>query len=116
MKCSKCQKNQAIEDPEYGVLPCMPCQDKELGFKKPKHYPEFTTLSIKEGRREYMADALQPFRDGVLSKEYVETYGKSGLSVPKEAYKNARYTMKHAKGWWNREKTIKDNRYIDPKV
>jgi len=105
MKCSQCQKNQAIQDNELGLLPCSSCQEKESSISKPRRYPEFSTNNIKDQRREYRRDIIQPFRDGVISKEYVEEYGSQGLSVPKKMIDNAKYTWKDTKGWWNRNKS-----------
>ena len=54
---------------------------------------------------EYRKDILQPFYDGVVSKEYLEEYGDSGIKVTEKQKKNARYTYKGVKGWWKRDKS-----------
>ena len=102
MTCSRCGKGEAIPSEEYGLLPCQDCQDKEIRLKRG---PEFTTNSIRNQRREYKKDILQPWHDGVLSKEYVETYGTQGVKATKKDIKNARYRYKGLPGWWNRDKS-----------
>ena len=117
MKCLQCKKRKAVKDKHYGYLPCLLCQKKERGFDKPRLGFEFTTDDIKEGRREYAADALQPWPgDGVLSREYLETYGTTGIKATQEQIDNAKYTYKSQKGWWNLKKTIKAKRYTKPKA
>ena len=101
-KCPRCLKNKAILTTNYGVLPCQLCQDKEVKNSKT---PEFTTQSIKDGRREFKKDSTQPYRGKTLSKEYLEEYGTSGISPTKEDFKNAKYVWKDTKGWWNRGKS-----------
>ncbi|KKL10755.1 hypothetical protein LCGC14_2552680, partial [marine sediment metagenome] len=66
---------------------------------------EFTTENIKDERLEYRKDILQPWHNGVLSKEYVEEYGTTGIEATKKQVKNAKYTYKGNKGWWNRHKS-----------
>ena len=104
MKCLRCKKNKAIKDSQLGYLPCQPCLDEEEGYTKPRLGFEFTTDKIKDERREYGRDILQPWHGGVLSKEYVQEYGTSGIEATKEQVKNARYTNKDIKGWWSRHK------------
>ena len=56
---------------------------------------EFTSSSIKGERKEYAASMLQPWVNGVLSKEYIEAYGTSKLEgVTKKDIKNAKYVYK----------------------
>lgn len=64
-----------------------------------------------------MADALQPWAgDGILSKEYLDVYGTTGIEATQEQIDNAKYTYRGQHGWWNRDKTIKANRYTKPKA
>ena len=102
MKCPNCQKNKAIKHSVYGILPCKPCQASHVTVKRG---PEFTSDSIRGQRREYRKDIIQPYRDGVLSKEYIEEYGTQGIEPSKEAIKHARYTYKDTPGWWQRNKS-----------
>jgi hypothetical protein len=48
-----------------------------------------TTESIKQQRREYQKSILQPRREGVLSKEYLDTYGTKGIKATPEEVKKA---------------------------
>ena len=101
-KCPNCQNYPAIIDPVYGVTECEVCRKKKTKFNR---VVEFTTESIQQQRREYGKDRLQPFRDGIVSKEYLEQYGRTGINVTDEEVKNAKYVWKDTKGWWNRDKT-----------
>lgn len=101
MKCPQCQTNEAQVDPTYGVIPCTDCQ---LDVKPPKEV-EFTTQEIQDGRREYRKDTLQPRRDGVVSREYIEQYGTAGINATKQEIANAKYVWKDVKGWQNRDKS-----------
>ena len=85
-------------------MPCIDCQREEERTSKPRLGYEFTTDNIRSERREYDKDILQPWHNGALSKEYVEEYGTTGIEATKEQVKNAKYTNKHQKGWWNRKK------------
>jgi len=53
---------------------------------------EFTTDSIREQRKEFAKDIIQPFRHGQLSKEYVEAWGTKHLNVKPEEVKKAKNT------------------------
>ena len=93
-KCPVCRKKLAISHPVYGVLPCKICQDK---FEKVEvnRTHEFTSSSIKESRVEYAPSMLQPYVNGVLSKEFIEKHGTSKLAgVTKQDIKNAKYVYK----------------------
>ncbi len=102
MKCPNCQKRKAIIDETYGVTECEICRKSSLVTLSTI---EFTTDSIKDQRREYKKDILHPFRDGVLSKEYIEEYGTRGIEVTPEQVKKAKYVWKDTSGWWNRDKS-----------
>jgi hypothetical protein len=52
---------------------------------------EFVPDHIKEERVEYRNQTVQPFRNGQLSKEYVELYGTKYIEVTQEEVKNAKY-------------------------
>ncbi len=117
MKCLRCKTNRAIKDKQYGYLPCLFCQETEQSQSKPRLGFEFTSDVIKDQRREYMADSLQPWPgNGVLSREYLEIYGTTGIEATQEQIDNAKYAYKSQKGWWNLKKTIKAQRYTKPKA
>lgn len=107
MKCPSCNTRKAIFNKQYGYTECKVCQEVNERLSIPT---EFTTDSIREGRREYRADSLQPFRDGILSKEYLDTYGTLGIKPTKEELKNAKNVYGDLKGIENIEKTKKVER------
>lgn len=77
---------------QFGVMPCEECQSR-MRSKVTKTEPlEFTTDSIKEERKRFAKDIIQPFRAGELSKEYVEAWGAKHLKVSAEEIKKARPT------------------------
>ena len=102
VKCPRCQRRKALKHSQYGYVFCKVCQNQEHGIKRGV---EFTTRSIKDQRREYRKDILQPFHDGILSKEYVEEYGTNGIKASKKDIKNAKYVYKQIPGWWERQKS-----------
>jgi len=71
----------------------------------PKKGAEFTTETIKESRREYKKDIYQPWRDGVLSREYLEEYGTSGIMAGEKEIKNSKYVWGDTTGNWSRDKS-----------
>lgn len=102
LKCPTCGKNEAQVHKTYGLIACQECQ----GVKTVKRGVEFTTESIKNQRRAYFTDIVQPYSaDGILSKEWLESYGTTGIKATKKEIKNAKYIYKGSKGWWNRTKS-----------
>lgn len=81
MKCPKCNKNEAIEDRKYGILPCEECNKKDDEYEL-KTKPEFYTLSkmdrIVQQRDSMGKDLIQPFLDGkgTPNPEFVKAYPK----------------------------------------
>lgn len=57
-----------------GWMPCLVCQKHQRDISKPKVSSEVTTDQIKEDRKIFENDIVQPFNDGHLSKEYVEAH------------------------------------------
>lgn len=89
IKCPSCRKKPALLHPALGVLPCESCKNRHSQNPLPRQY-EVVTESLRSERREYAKSAIQPFRDGVLSKEYLDTYGDKAINVTEEQKKNAR--------------------------
>ena len=80
---------KSIED-EHGVVKDVYiCGDH---FKPTK--AEFLPERVREDRRVYAKDLIQPFRDNTLSKEYVDTYGTSNLDVTDKEVRNAKNVWK----------------------
>lgn len=89
MKCLSCNTNEAKKT-QFGYSPCKECQHR-MRLKIHKTEPlEFIPDSMKEERKRFRKDILQPFRAGQLSKEYVDTWGTKHLKVSKEEVKNAK--------------------------
>ena len=102
MKCSRCQVNEAIFVEGLGNTECESC--KKIHFV-PKRGPEFTTESVKDQRRGYRKDILQPWHDGALSKEYLKEYGTQGVNASDQEIKNAKETYKGTPGYYNFDKS-----------
>lgn len=88
MKCLNCNKNKASKDPRFGYLPCKYCRDKSTA--KPQKPQELTTDAIKNDRKEFKKDIYQPFRNGQVSKEYLEAHGTKYIKVTDEEVKTAK--------------------------
>jgi hypothetical protein len=74
MICLVCGKRKARRVDPYGYLPCLICNKRQREISKPKTTVEITTPEIKESRKVFEDDIVQPFNDGHLSKEYVEAH------------------------------------------
>ena len=90
MKCISCHTNEAQYDPIYHFLPCKDCQKSDSTPKATEIIPN----RLKEDRKAYYEHTLQPFREGRLSKEYVQKYGTKHVKVTEEE-------VKHAKNVWD---------------
>ncbi len=85
--CLNCNKYPSIIDPRLGVLVCKQCRQKQTtGLKR---QIEFTTDEIKNQRKEHKNDIVQPWREGRLSKEYLQQHGTKGIKVTPEEIKQA---------------------------
>ena len=90
MICLNCNKNKAQNISPYGFLPCTECQEHQRQLSKPKKSVEMTTDQVRNERKMYSKDILQPFREGVLSKEYLKEYGTATIKATPEDIKNAK--------------------------
>jgi hypothetical protein len=52
----------------------------------PAPYPEFMPQRIKDDRPKYAKSLMQPYRGGVASQEYIDTYGTKRIN-PKDVKK-----------------------------
>jgi hypothetical protein len=95
-KCLICLKRPAVKVEPYGYLPCLVCQKQKI--KKATNI-EVTTEEIREGRRVFKKDITQPYRDGQLSKEYVEEYPNRIKEMIKEG-NITQEEVKNAKPVW----------------
>ena len=74
-------------------------------YFKPSGPLEMVPGRIVEDREKYFNSTLQPYRQGELSKEYIEAHGTKGIDVSREEVKKAKYVWKDLKGWENRSKS-----------
>src|ERR1700722_6864590 len=86
--CANCNEFPATKDSRFGYLPCFYCRNKNTLKPSPKQ--ELTTDAIENDRKEFKKDIMQPFRNGQLSKEYVESVGTKYIKVTDEEVKNAK--------------------------
>ena len=94
MTCPNCNKHDANYSPTFGVLPCDFCNSIQ---KTPSKTVEFTTEQIKGDRKQFSKEMLAPFREGQLSKEYINEYGTKNLKVTKEEIIGAKEVWKDLK-------------------
>ena|SRR3990167_2128176 len=95
--CPQCSEENAIIGGELGLLPGLNCQELNKSIPKPKQSQtyDFASPVTKQQRKEYAKSMLQPYVNGVLSKEFIEAWGTSKLEgVGKEEIKKAKYTYK----------------------
>ena len=88
IECPVCSKNNAVIDRQLGVLPCRDCLDRQKWIIKPNQQIEFTSNEIKENRRKYFKSIIQPYRDGMPSKEYADAYPEQASKMFKKYKKN----------------------------
>jgi len=107
MKCLICQKRNAVKIEPYGWLPCDKCRTKQRKIAKPNQTIEVTTNKIKDDRKKYGDDILQPFRDGEISKEYIKKYPDKVKTMIKEGNITTQ-EVKTAKNIWSDLKYYKE--------
>lgn len=93
MICLNCNNESAIKHPRFGWMPCLNCQNRTT--IKPQKPQELTTDAIKSDRKEFKKDIVQPWRNGQLSKEYVDAVGTKYIKATPEEIKNAKPVWEH---------------------
>src|ERR1035437_1940185 len=88
LKCPVCRVNKGEIVPQFGLIACKDCRAKEKVLSERTY--EFVPEHIKTERKEFKAQTIQPFRNGVLSKEYVDLYGTKFIKATPEEVKNAK--------------------------
>lgn len=86
MKCLICQKRKAVKTDPIGWMPCLVCQKRQRTVSRPKVTTEITTDAIREDRKKFSGDILQPFRQGELSREYIEAYPDRAKKMVEEGH------------------------------
>ena len=91
-KCSQCHKD--FQRGKYSSETGWICEDC-LGYKVKQDY-EWVPDRIKQERRDYARDLIQPYRQGEFSKDFKDAYPdkakgmvESG-TISKKAYKQAK--------------------------
>lgn len=94
MRCPVCKKRQAVSHSIFGFIPCDNCQQRRGALKGPDIPVEMVGDSIKQQRKEFADDIIQPYRSGELSKEYLNKYGTKNIKPTKEQVKKAKEVWK----------------------
>ena|SRR3990167_10715480 len=89
MLCLNCGRGKAIKIDLLGWLPCKKCQARQ-SKERMKDTLVLEGQDIKQQRKQYNPDILQPWRSGVLSKEYIKKYGTKGLNIEPGEEKKAK--------------------------
>lgn len=115
--CRECRKREAHcykIGTTYAVGLCFTCQkvqDKK-SYEDIKKYgslggvPEFTSETVKEDRKKYFNSMLQPEREGIPSKEFVEAYPEKARKLFKDRINKAQYVWQDQPGWSNRRRSF----------
>lgn len=98
MYCKGCKKNHT--DTSWVYKDGWYCTK----YHNPTNY-EFIPDRVKEDRIEYFNSTIQPFRNGELSKEYIEEYGTENINVSDEDIKKAKNLWTDLKGYKTRKKS-----------
>ena len=100
MRCLVCSTKEATKDPQLGILACQDCRNRQAKFTKPGSLIEFTSADIKEGRRKYFKSTLQKYRNGELSKEFIDAYPERAQAMIKEKIHTEK-EIKQARPVWS---------------
>jgi hypothetical protein len=98
-RCLSCNIRSAIKVEPFGYLYCKVCQKKYRKLDKPKQTIEVVTDAIKEDRKIFKKDITQPFRQGELSKEFVEANPEQVKKMVEEGHVT-KEEIKNAKNVW----------------
>ena len=99
-KCPVCNINTAQIDRQLGVLPCEVCTERQTSIAGPNRQYEFTSDAIKEGRKKYFKSIIQKYRDGQLSREYIEAYPERAKAMVEQGIHTEK-EIKQAKNVWS---------------
>jgi uncharacterized C2H2 Zn-finger protein len=88
-------------DPDGNKLwRCPKCGETYAG-RRYQGQSEFTTDEIKQGRKKYRKELLQPFRQGEVSKEYLDAYPDKKEGMIKEGIITQQQADKAKEVWFN---------------
>ena len=74
-------------------------------FFTPSTQSEFMPDRVRDDRREYFNSTIQPFRQGELSKEYIDLYGTDSVNVSKYEIKKAKNVWTDLEGYNTRDRS-----------
>lgn len=89
-RCPQCRSRKAERHPIYGIINCKICRDNNIDLSPLPKPPEMTSQTVKEERDKYARSIVQPYRNGVLSKEYLDMYGTKGINPSDKDIKGAK--------------------------
>lgn len=85
-KCPSCKRETDKFIYMSGLKIAGDCSEciKRRGFKPMGRPHEFTTEKIREDRKKFKKDLYQPWREGEISKEFLDTYPDKAKEMVKE--------------------------------
>ena len=98
--CPVCTRDEAQIDKRIGILPCKICTIRQNRIDKPNKVIEFTSHNIKEERKKYFKSTIQKYREGQLSREFIEAYPERAKAMVKEGIHTEK-EIKQAKDVWS---------------
>lgn len=106
--CLNCSKRPAIQQPIVGYTYCQVCLDKQRKLPSLGETIELTTEPIREDRKKYSSDIVQPFRGGQLSREYAKKYPQQVKKMIKEGNTTVA-EVKNSKNVWGENQYYKED-------
>lgn len=101
--CVLCHRNHESSNWKYGEY--VTVEGKKWGWFCGKYFksstPEFVPQRIKDDRKANAKSLLQPWRNGELSREYLDTYGNGRIKATDKEIKSAKKTWSDVlpSGW-----------------
>lgn len=72
-------------------------------YFKPSVKPEFVPDRILNDRNEYFNSIVQPYRQGQLSKEFIDRHGTKGINATPKEIAKAKNVWKDLPGWHTKD-------------
>lgn len=92
--CPVCHQHKANHHPLYGILPCNDCKRRRDQQSSPDIPVEMVGEEIKRQRKEFAKSIIQPYRNGELSREYLEAFGTKNIKPTQKEIKQAKPVWK----------------------
>ena len=74
-------------------------------YHRPSRLSEFMPANVTDDRQEYFNSIVQPYRDGKLSKEYLDAHGTKGIEASDKEIREAKPLWRDLKGYNTRKKS-----------